>query len=127
MKERWHSGFFLGKKAGSEENLVMTSSGSVVRARAIREMHRPLLLADLDVLTGTPHDPVGTLRAGPRDVARGGDLAEQVPGEAAAGSNPKRVQITKEVVNKFGATPGCVKCMGSCLRRSHLPICTSQS
>ena len=112
MKERWYSGYFLGKRAGSEENLVMTSTGSVVRARAIREMHRPLLLADLDVITGTPHDPIGTIRAGHRDEARGGELAEEVPEDAEAGSNPKRVQITKEAVNKFGGTPGCLKCRG---------------
>ena len=112
MKERWHSGYFLGKRAGSEDNLVMTSTGSVVRARAIREMHRPLLLADLDVIIGTPHDPIGTIRAGHRDEARGGELAEEVPEDAEAGSNPKRVQITKEAVNKFGGTPGCLKCRG---------------
>ena len=36
MGERWFHGIFLGKKAGTEENIVMRENGSVVRARAIR-------------------------------------------------------------------------------------------
>ena len=35
MGERWFHGLFLGKKARTEENIVMRDNGSVVRARAI--------------------------------------------------------------------------------------------
>ena len=112
MGERWHSGIYLGKKAGTEENLVMTMSGSVVRARAVREVHRRLCLQDLEVLSGTPHDPAGVLRPAGRDEGRHEDLAAEERGDFDAGPTPKRVQITKEVVSKFGPTPGCVKCRG---------------
>ena len=112
MRERWHSGIFLGKKAGSEENLVMKSDGGVVRARAIREVHRTVSLAELDQLQGTPHDPAGTLRGGGRDEGRPGALEEAELGDGDLGPVPKRVQITKDVVNRFGGTPGCLKCRG---------------
>lgn len=112
MKERWHSGIFLGKKAGTEENLVMTLDGAVVRARAVREVHRVLRLEDLDILKGTPHDPAGTLRAGHRDEGRARELEEEEHEDVTLGPIPKRVQITRAVVNRFGASPGCMKCRG---------------
>ena len=56
MGERWFHGTFLGKKAGTRE------SGSVVRARAIRDLHKVLTLKDYDVLRGTSHDPIRSLR-----------------------------------------------------------------
>ena len=55
MKVRWMSGLYIGKRPGSEENLVMTEEGKVVRARAIKEMHKMLRMEDLDKLTVTPH------------------------------------------------------------------------
>ena len=111
MHERWHSGIFLGKKAGSEENLVMKGDGGVVRARAIREVHRDISMIDLNQLRGTPHDPVGNLRGDSRDEHRPAELAGQ-DAEDPLGPVPKRVQITREVVQRFGATPGCLKCQG---------------
>ena len=90
----------------------MTLEGKVVRARAVREMHRALRLEDLNVLVGTPHDPVGAFRAGSRDEGRDRELAEDQGGDHELGPAPKRVQITKEVVKRFGATPGCAKCKG---------------
>ena len=44
LGERWFHGIFFGKKAGSEENIVMRENGSVVRARAIRELQKILTL-----------------------------------------------------------------------------------
>ena len=112
MRERWHTGLFLGKRPGSEENLVMKEDGGVVRARAVRELLRPVTLADLDKIRGTPHDPTGTLRGVPRDEGRPEALREPEVADADLGSVPKWVQITKDVVLKFGATPGCSKCRG---------------
>ena len=59
---RWFHGIFLGKQARTEENIVMRENGSVVRACAIKELQKMLALKDYDVLRGTPHDPIGTLR-----------------------------------------------------------------
>ena len=102
----------LGKRAGSDENLVMTQDGNVVRARAIKEAYRALRLQDLDVLRGSPHDPTGTFRGEARDGGRPEHLEEDARSDFGGGPTPKRVQITKEVVNRFGATPGCLKCRG---------------
>ena len=99
VKERWMSGLYLGKRPGSEEKLVMFEEGKVVRARAIKEMHKTLRMEDLDKLMGTPHDPVGTFRAAVRDERRGDSKYV-----------PKRVQITKPIIELFGPTSGCRKC-----------------
>ena len=70
MGERWFNGIFLGKKAGTEENIEMRENGSVVRARAIREFYKVLTLKDYDELRRTTPDPVGTLRGVARDAAK---------------------------------------------------------
>ena len=109
MKELWMSGLYLGKRPGSEENLVMTEEGKVVRARAIEEMHKTLRMEDLDKLMGTPHDHVGTLRAAVRDERRGDELAAPEV-EDDSKYVPKRVQITKPIIEQFGPSSGCRKC-----------------
>ena len=112
MKERWYSGIFLGKRAGSDENLVMTQDGNVVRARAIKETHCALRLQDLDSLRGSLHDLAGILRGEVRDDGRDAHLEEDARSDVGGGPTPKRAQITKEVVNRFGATPGCMSSRG---------------
>ena len=100
MKERWMSGLYLGNRPVSEENLLMPEEGKVVRARAIEEMHKTLRMEDLDKLTSTPHDPVGTLRAAGRDERRGNELAAPEV-EDDSKYVPRRVQITKPIIEQF--------------------------
>jgi len=114
MTERWFSGVWLGKRLGTEEHVVMKEDGSVVRARAVRYMEKAMTMNDYDVLTGRPHDPLGTLHAGGQrngarrvDPARGG--GEPSVEDRAA---PKRVMITRDIVARYGATAGCKKCRG---------------
>ena len=109
MKDWWMSGLHLGKRPGSEENLVMTEEGKVVRARAIKEMHKTLRMEDLDKLMGTPRDPVGILRVAVRDERRGDGLAAPEV-EDDSKYLPKKVQITKPIIEQFGPTSGCRKC-----------------
>ena len=113
MAERWYSGIWLGKRLGTEEHVVMKEDGTVVRARSVREVDKNLTIADLNVLTGRPHDPLSTIRGVPRDAGRRVDLGD---GEGDGGVDeeapPKRVQITKDVVLRFGGTAGCKKCRG---------------
>ena len=40
------------------------------------------------------------------------DEWKKICADVASGPTPKRVQITKELVNKFGGTSGCLKCSG---------------
>ena len=44
MSERWHSGFWLGKRLGTEKHAVVKEDGAVVRARAVRELERSVTL-----------------------------------------------------------------------------------
>ena len=53
----------------------MTEDSKVVRARAVREVHRELTMDCLNKLKGTPHDPVGTPRGGGRHDCRREELA----------------------------------------------------
>ena len=113
MTERWLSGVWLGMRLGTEEHVVMRDDGVVVRARAIREVDRKITLEKLGVLTGQPHDPMGTMKAGgDRDGGRRADQEPAGEGEIFEKFTPKRVQITKEVVKRFGPTEGCRKCRG---------------
>ena len=68
-------------------------------------------MTNYEHIASTPHDPLGTLRR-----ARAPDLQQrgQDPGEddRDGGSReyvPKRVQITKEMVLRYGPTKGCRK------------------
>ena len=120
MGERWFHGIFLGKKAGTEENIVMRENGSVVRARAIRELQKIITLKDYDVLRGTPHDPIGTLRGVTRDVGRPSEaLGESPEVDFDELQGTRRVQIRRQVVEKLGPTLDCKKCRGL------LPVCAS--
>ena len=55
---------FSGRKAGTDEKIVMRKNGSIVRARAIKDIQKTLILKDYDVLRGSPHDPIRTLTFG---------------------------------------------------------------
>ena len=70
MTERWYSGYWLGKRFGTEEHLVLKDDGLVVRARAVREINRKIVLKDFDHLRSAPHDPLGVLKGVPRDGHR---------------------------------------------------------
>ena len=100
MMKRVMSGLYLGNRPGSEGNLLMLEESKVVRARAIEEMHKSLRMEDLDKLTSTRHDPVGTHRAAGRDERRGDELAAPEV-EDDSKYVPKRVQITKPIIEQF--------------------------
>ena len=114
MSEKWYSGFWLGKRTGTEEHVVVKEYGALVRARAVRELERNVTLSDSDHLRGQPHDPTGTIRGVQRDAGRRVEEGER---EGAHQQDdrflPRRVFITHEVVRKFGPTPDCRKSRGA--------------
>ena len=71
-------------------------------------MHKSLRMEDLDKLMGSPRDPVGTLRA----AVRGGRHRDELAAPVVEDSKyvPKRVQITRPIIDQFGPTSGCRKC-----------------
>ena len=113
MQERWYEGIWLGKRLGSEENLVMTSNGKVVRSRAVREQSSVVKIEDLDKLISTPHDPTGTFTSskhGLPDLGR--PIVDAGPADQEEIRTTNRAYITNEVVEKFEPTNGCKKCKG---------------
>ena len=113
MGELWFHDIFLGQKAGTKNNFWMRETGSVVRARAIREHQKILILKECDVLRGTPHNPIGTLRGVTRDAGRLSEVHGESPKEDFDElQGTRRVQIRREVVEKFGPTLDCKKCLG---------------
>ena len=114
MSERWYSGFWLGKRLGTEVHVVVKEDGAVVRARAVRELERSVTLSVYDHFRGQPHDPTGT-RYVEFSVMQDVEL-KQVKEKAQVNkmtASPRRVFITQEVVRKFGPTPDCRKCRGA--------------
>ena len=107
MQERWFPGIWLGKKLHTEEHLVMKEDGLVVRSRAVRENSQDLTMEDFNKLVSTPHDPLGTIRAATRSIRPAAQTQEH---EEEFGQKPRRAKITKNIIEKFGPTPGCQKC-----------------
>jgi len=108
MTERWYEGVWLGKSATSDEHLVMKNDGLVVRSRSVRELDAKITMEDFDKLKSEPHDPTGTMKAVstiPRASIETKDMEQE-----EFGIVPRRVRLSKEVVERFGPTPNCVKC-----------------
>lgn len=125
MDLRWKLGIYLGSAWSSNEIFIGTKNGNVSKARsAVRvvEPSRWNLLA-VQNLVGIPGDrcpvPNDDLNAddveateNPHDY----DPADIPDTEAAAPevdrphSDHRRMKITQEFLNRYGKTPGCVKC-----------------
>ena len=112
MPERWQLGVWLGKRFHTEEHLVARKvDGLVIRSRAVKAMPEKTKVEDLDMIKGSPWTPSGVLREVlsdvPRPVLNRDDHAYQ---QTEEGPVPRSMRITKEIVQKFGYTPGCAKC-----------------
>ena len=109
MQERWFPGIWVGKKLHTDEHLVMKEDGLVVRSRAVRENSQELKMEDFDKLLSTPHDPLGAVRTAMRSI-RAEVQTKDPPLEDELAFKPRRAKITKNIIEKFGPTPGCAKC-----------------
>ena len=103
MGERWFLGIFLGKKDGTEENIMM--QGERECRAGIRELQKMLTLKDCNVLPGT-------LARSDRNFARElREVQQESPKEDFAElRGTRRVQIRREVVGKFVPSLDCEKC-----------------
>ena len=111
MEPRWAKGLWLGKRFSTEEHVVSTADGVVIRSSAVRP--HPDVEYDsqlFDGLVGLPWDPMGKgTELSPDDAP---ELPRvQVPrAEADLHPRVRRVMISKAYVERFGPTPGCNKC-----------------
>ena len=115
MEPRWSKGIWLGKRFATEEHLIGTVDGVVVRCGAVKPHPETQWDSHLfDALVGVPWDPAGKnkdvapadvqerLQEIPRVVVPRG-LEDEIP-------QPRRILITRDYLNRFGYTPGCSKC-----------------
>ena len=131
MAARWVHGFWMGKSHSSDEHIVWLADGSGMRcARTVQSRDVELTYDQLLGITEWP----GAQRL--RGQARRGELRVRRPQEPAAGNPPRardearRWQITREVFQEYGATPGCSKCedwtRNTRSSRSHSNICRAR-
>eukprot|EP00971_Amphidinium_carterae_P337087 6473751-Amphidinium_carterae.1 len=113
MLPRWHHGIWLGKRFASDENIVSTRCGVVVRARGVRSVSQEQLFDSvlLDEVKGTPwnadgkgDEDVEVIRLSPLQVPEGVVMYED-PVHA-----PRAPRIRREHLTKFGYTATCQKC-----------------
>ena len=114
MEPTWMKRLWLGKRFGSEEHIVSTPEGNAIRGCAVKP--HPEVQWDsglFDVLKGSPWNPQG------RDADPGGEEGEHIadlPRATAVRSfeslipQARRVLITRDLLERFGHTPGCSKC-----------------
>ena len=112
MTERWHVGTWLGKRFHTEEHFVARKgSGLVIRSRAEKVMHEETTLDDLDAIKGSPWAPSGVLIDVLPDVPRP-ILSRDKPPLLLVVERPvpRNMNISQDILRKFGYTPGCAKC-----------------
>ena len=114
MEPRWMKGLWLGKRFGSEEHIVSTPEGNVIRSCAVKP--HPEIQWDtelFDALKGSPWNPQG------QDAEPGGEEREstsELPRFTVVRSTEpvipqaRRVLITRDILERVGYTLGCSKC-----------------
>ena len=134
MAPRWLPGTWLGKRWNSDEHLVATEEGIIVRTRSVRT--RPVedswCRDTVCGIKGQPWDPAGTMTF-ERLLEDGGEYkvpevktSKQHEGEST--TVPRDFKITKKIIEKAGGpTEGCLKCRamktGTETTRAHTAAC----
>jgi len=125
MKARWDDGIWLGKTINSDEHIVATKDGSVVKARSVtRKLESESWNAE-DVLAVTAvtwkvgkkdGEAAREVRIlGPEDEAvhdmdNGGDDVRGPPDPVFREPVPRDVYVTPENLKDYGYTENCNKC-----------------
>ena len=116
MEARWEKGMWLGKRFATEEHIVSTAAGVVARCSAVRA--HPDIQYDshlFDALIGLPWDPAGKNKTDEANdpVEEVRDLPRVVVARGEDMDIPKvrRMHIDRDMISRFGPTPGCPKCV----------------
>ena len=83
----------------------------MIRSRAVKAMPEETTMDDLDVINGSPWAPSGVLRNVLLDVPRP-TLSRDEPPFLPVEDRPvpRNMKNSKDLLRKFGYTPGCAKC-----------------
>ena len=112
MTERWHLRTWLGQRFHTEEHIVARKGdGLVIRSRALKAMPEPATIDDLGAIKGSPWASSGVLKDVlpdvPRPILSRDDPSVEPDEERLV---PRNVNISQDILRKFGHTPGCAKC-----------------
>ncbi len=112
MAERWSEGYWIGKVDISDEHMLVTLDGKLVKARSIQlKPENESWDADgLDAITVTPWK---VLEKEPQDTMKPREKTEdEVPEPVAPEAVPRDIKINAEWLrDKYGYTKGCPKCI----------------
>ena len=111
MQERWLEGLYLGKLWGSDEFIISTNDGKVVRARAVTPRPNGVQLTTEMIRTvqGHPWNPTGVITHA--DVRPTAAPVPMQPNPATPKVPiPRGFRITERMLKKFGYTEGCPHC-----------------
>ena len=112
---RWLQGLWLGNRWGSEEHIVSTLEGLVIRCCAAKpHPENQWDTALFDGIKGSPWDPLARNKtsAEGETVEQTSDLPRFTVERSVEATIPqaRAVMITRDYLNKFGFTTGCTKC-----------------
>ena len=117
VSSRWFDGIWLGKRFTSEEHMVARlSDGLVFRARDVKESTEEITKEDLLRVVGRPWNPTSAAQQerDVREVPRatpGRDGHDHAPSaDEPSRPVPRSMYIRKDLLTRFGYTPGCNKC-----------------
>ena len=133
LESLWKNGIFVGYKSNTGEYMVVNDEGAF-KSRNVKRMPKEMRWdkAAIEAIRFTPWtvtDPSdGDRRSGahtehkPRvEIAIDKEIRLQEPLQEERESIPRRVYLTKSIIDKFGATDGCPGCITVMLGGTGIP------
>ena len=111
MTSRWKTGMWIGKEWSSDEHMIATDKGHVVRSRSVKACpEKPTLEQVLKIritVAGVQpnQDQIGEARDEPLDVSVGRERTSSNQSVLL-----RNWRVSKPMVEAFGYTPGCGRC-----------------
>ena len=113
MEPRWRRGIWLGKRFATEEHVMGTPDGGVIRSRAVKPHPEQQWNTELfDNLRGVPWDPSGKAVASEASTEHTADLSKFSVARSVEPTIPqaRRVMISRAYLERFNFTERCFKC-----------------
>ena len=115
MQPRWERGVWLGKQWGTEEHLISTEEGHILRSAAVKpHPEKQWDSALFDGIKGSPWDPLA--KNVDKTVVEAERAAEELPRFTVERSvdpmlsQPRRAMISPDILDRVGFSDGCAKC-----------------
>ena len=111
LETKWSFGRFCGIRPRTNEMYIMTPDG-IMKSRNVRRLPEPdrWKQDDWENLMGLPHKPVRQKLPGSAPIPISDKPLPPQDGQPKVATKPRRVFITRKVVETYGYTPGCCGC-----------------